>query len=60
MTDFVVIVVLALICGAAVRYIYKAKKSGAKCIGCPAAKSCGGGCGSCAQKGGSGTENGKK
>ena len=39
MTDFIVIVILVLICGAAARYIYKAKKSGAKCIGCAAGKS---------------------
>lgn len=45
MTDFLIIVVLMLICGAAIRYIYKAKKSGAKCIGCASAKSCGGSCG---------------
>ena len=45
MTDLVIVVVLALICGAAIRYIYKAKKSGAKCIGCAAGKSCGGSCG---------------
>ena len=45
MTDFLIIAVVALILGAAARYIYKAKKSGAKCIGCPHAKTCGGGCG---------------
>ena len=39
MTDFIVILILVLICGAAARYIYKAKKSGAKCIGCAAGKS---------------------
>ena len=40
MTDFIVIVVLAVILGAAIAYIVKAKKSGAKCIGCPHAKTC--------------------
>ena len=53
MTDLVIVVVLALICGAAIRYIYKAKKSGAKCIGCAAGKSCGGSCSGC------GTNNGR-
>ncbi len=45
MTNFIVIAVLVLVVGAAVRYIYKEKKRGAKCIGCPHAKSCSGGCG---------------
>ena len=36
MVDFVIIAVLAVIVAAAARYIYKAKKSGAKCIGCSA------------------------
>ena len=40
MTNAIVIVLLALVLGLAIRYIVKAKKSGAKCIGCPS-----GGCG---------------
>lgn len=43
MTNFIVILVLALIIGLAARYIYKAKKSGRKCIGCPCS-SYGGSC----------------
>lgn len=43
MTNAIVIVILAVVLGLAIRYIVKAKKSGAKCIGCPA-----GGCG-CSQ-----------
>lgn len=39
-TDIIVIVVLALIIGAATAYIIKAKKSGKKCIGCPDSCSC--------------------
>ena len=35
MADLIVIAVLAVIMAAAGRYIYKAKKSGRKCIGCP-------------------------
>lgn len=47
MTDLIVVVILAVICGAAARYIYKAKKSGAKCIGCAAGENgCGCSCGS--------------
>jgi len=38
-TVIVSIVLLAIIGGAAF-YIYKQKKSGAKCIGCPHSKSC--------------------
>ena len=50
MTDFLVAAVLALIVGGAVLYIYKEKKRGVVCIGCPhaeacAKKHCEGGCG---------------
>ena len=41
MADFIVFAIIAAIVGAAVVYIYKAKKSGVKCIGCPSAGSCG-------------------
>ncbi len=34
MADLVIAAILAVIIGAAARYVYKAKKSGAKCIGC--------------------------
>ncbi len=40
MTDFIIAAVLVLIVGAAVLYIWKAKKSGKKCIGCPDGCSC--------------------
>ncbi|MBR5471344.1 MAG: FeoB-associated Cys-rich membrane protein [Oscillibacter sp.] len=45
MTDIIVIAILAVILGAAVGYIYKTKKNGAKCIGCPAG-TCSGACSS--------------
>ena len=45
MTDILILAVIALILGAIVLYIYKEKKRGTKCIGCPRAKTCGGGCG---------------
>ena len=45
MTDIIIIAVIALIIGAAARYIYREKKRGAKCIGCHNAKTCGGSCG---------------
>ena len=49
MTDIVIILVVAAILALAGLYVYKAKKSGQKCIGCPhsktcASKSCGCGC----------------
>lgn len=40
MESFIVGAVLILILGFAVRYIIKAKKSGRKCIGCPAGGNC--------------------
>lgn len=40
MADFIVAGILLIIVGAASIYIVKAKKSGTKCIGCPAGGSC--------------------
>ena len=45
MTDLVIILVLVLIVGTAAGYVYRAKKKGSKCIGCPNSGSCGGSCG---------------
>lgn len=45
MGDLIIILILAAILGGAAWYIYRAKKSGKKCIGCPDSGSCGGGCG---------------
>lgn len=42
MTDLIVSVILVLIVGGAAFYIIRAKKSGAKCIGCPAGGKCSG------------------
>ena len=39
--DYIAIAAIVLIVGAAVFYIIRAKRSGAKCIGCPHAKECG-------------------
>ena len=41
MANDIIIAVLALILGGAVSYIYKAKKSGKRCIGCPDGGTCG-------------------
>ena len=43
--DFIAIAVIVLVVGLAVFYLYRAKKRGQKCIGCPYAKQCGGKCG---------------
>ena len=40
MQDFIIVAVIIVILGAAIMYIRKAKKSGAKCIGCPAGGNC--------------------
>lgn len=47
MKDIIVIAVLIIIVGSALFYVYKAKKSGKKCIGCPDGGSCGCGCSGC-------------
>ena len=47
LVDVIIVVVLALILGLAARYVYKAKKSGRKCIGCPSGGSCSGNCACC-------------
>jgi hypothetical protein len=47
LVDVIIVAVLALILGLAARYVYKAKKSGRKCIGCPSGGSCSGNCACC-------------
>lgn len=56
--NVIIVAVLVLIVGLASLYIYKAKKSGQKCIGCPDAKTCSGACsGACASCHGCGSNN---
>ena len=43
--DIIIALVVIVIVGAAVLYIYRARKRGQKCIGCPYSKTCGGNCG---------------
>ena len=45
--DYIIIAVIGLILGLAGAYVYKAKKSGKKCIGCPDSGSCSGNCSGC-------------
>ena len=39
-TDIIIVVILALILGAALFYIRKEKKCGVECVGCPDAEVC--------------------
>ncbi|MBR3998511.1 MAG: FeoB-associated Cys-rich membrane protein [Clostridia bacterium] len=51
MTDLIVIAILLAITGGIIGYLYRAKKRGKTCIGCPYAEQCGGKCGgSCGGK----------
>lgn len=50
MENVIIVVLLAAIVGGIAWYLIRAKKSGAKCIGCPHAKNCTG-C-SCGSSGG--------
>jgi len=44
MVDWIIGLIILVIVGAAVFYIIREKKKGAKCIGCPAGKTCTGKC----------------
>ncbi len=44
MENVILILILLLIIGLICRYLYKAKKRGQTCIGCPYAKQCAGKC----------------
>ena len=45
--DILILLVIAVIVGVAIWYVYKSKKSGKKCVGCPHGGNCGGDCSSC-------------
>ncbi len=45
METFIAVLILILILGAAALYIFKAKKRGQACIGCPHCNACSGSCG---------------
>ena len=53
MENIIILALLGLILGCAAGYVYKAKKKGAKCIGCPDGSKCSGACSgycSCSQE----------
>ena len=47
MIDYIIIGIVLVIAGLSVWYIVRQRKKGAKCIGCPASKTCSGNCGGC-------------
>ena len=50
MINVIAVAVIGVIVGAAAGYVYKEKKRGSRCIGCPHARSCSGSCSGCADK----------
>ena len=48
--DYILIAVVLVIVGSAALYIYRAKKRGKKCIGCPSAHQCSGQCAGCSHR----------
>lgn len=49
MADMIVLGMVAVCVGIAIRYIVKAKKKGVNCIGCSFGRSCSGCCNSCSR-----------
>ncbi len=47
MIDILIAGIIALIAGGALWYIFRQKRRGAKCIGCPDSKTCSGKCAGC-------------
>ena len=47
--DYIMLAVIAVIVFGAGYAIYRSKKSGKKCIGCPDSGSCGGNCAGCSR-----------
>lgn len=47
MDNFILIAVIAAIISLAALYIYRSKKKGQHCIGCPSGGCCQGGCAGC-------------
>lgn len=52
MGDYIILAILVMVIAAIIIYLYRAKKSGQVCVGCPHSKQCasskdGQGCGNC-------------
>lgn len=50
LTDILLILVIAAVLGFSGLYVYRSKKSGKKCIGCPDSGCCSGNCPGCHHK----------
>lgn len=50
MEDLIIIAVVAVLLVGAFAYLYRAKRAGKRCVGCPDGCSCGGHCGCKEQK----------
>lgn len=44
MGDYIILAILVVVIAAIIVYLYRAKKRGQKCIGCPHCKQCNGKC----------------
>ena len=47
MKDLLLVIIIALILGLVIFYLWRAKKKGIKCVGCPDSGSCSGKCAGC-------------
>ena len=47
MENLIILLLVGLMVGAAAGYIWKEKKKGTRCIGCPHSGKCGGSCSGC-------------
>ena len=47
MKDLLLVIIIALILGLVIFYLWRAKKKGVKCVGCPDSGSCSGKCAGC-------------
>lgn len=47
MEDLITVTIITLILGAVILYLWRARKKGVKCVGCPDGAACSGKCGSC-------------
>ena len=54
MKDLVLVIIIALILGLVIFYLWRARKRGVKCVGCPDSGSCSGKCAGCSGCGCSG------
>ena len=56
MDNIIVILCLVLITGGALFFVFRQKKKGVECVGCPDASSCAGKCPGCRENCGSSTK----